>query len=181
MRELLVFQRYFGTGSSQQRLCNEEAQSEPRHFSPAHAPSPLARHIRLPHAVDDFRRKARPVVVNHDDDFVVGPGRRNLDALAGEIHRILEDISEPVEHRGIAGPDRLIGVVLGDLDFDGDARPAMRRHDFLDQGGEFHPFERLAGGRQFGKLTENHPATLRLLAQQADILGKPGIGLDLTL
>src|SRR5215831_10824355 len=54
---------------------------------------------------------------------------------------------QPVQNRGIARPDGLTRIVLGNLDLDGHARPAVRRYHFLDQGRQLHPLERLAGGR----------------------------------
>src|SRR5262249_55418820 len=109
-------------------------QAEARHLAPAHAPAARARHVRLTHAVDDFRREAGSIVVDLDHDLIIGPGRGHLDTLAGEVDRVLQNVSEPVQNRRIARPDRLTRIVLGNLALDGHARPAVRRYHFLDQG-----------------------------------------------
>src|SRR5262250_3138005 len=82
LRKLLVFQGNLGAGPRQERLCDEEPQAEPRHLAPAHPPAARARHVRLTHAVDDFRREARSIVVDLDHDLIIGPGRGHLDTLA---------------------------------------------------------------------------------------------------
>ena len=57
----------------------------------------------------------------------------------------------------------------------------MRRHHFLDQGRKLGAVERLARGGELGELGQNLAAALRLLAQQLDVLGMGGGGLERAL
>ena len=104
---------------------------------------------------------------------VIGrPEAVDLDLLAREIDGVFQDVAEAVEDRRIARADRLAGIVLGDRDLDRDAHgrdaapttSSIRAESFMRSNGS-------PGAGSSVSLLEDHPAALRLLAQQADVLG----------
>jgi hypothetical protein len=60
------------------------------------------------------------------------PGR-NLHPLLGKIHRILDEVSQPVQNAGIAPVYWLGRICTVERDMDGHIESAVGRDDFLEQ------------------------------------------------
>src|ERR1700722_14682281 len=166
--ELTVLQREPRARALEQRLGDEKAEPEPGVLVGGALAPAAAGDERLAHAVHDIRRKARTVVVDRDPDLVAAPVGLDLHPLAREINRVLDQVAEPVHDRRIARDLRLVAAVLRHCHRDGDAEVAMRRYHLLEQGGQLHALERLAGAGQLAELAENVGAALHLLARPRD-------------
>src|ERR1700733_8773674 len=77
-------------------------------------------------------RESRPVIDDIDRHRVLAPARGDGDLMARELHRVLDEVAEPVQYLGALGDQRLLertavgGVgALAAID-DGDAGALMR-------------------------------------------------------
>ena len=128
-------------------------------------------------AIDHFGSKSRAVVANRDADLLARPSGGDLNAAVGEIHRVFDQIAEPITDCRIALAARFAGAVGRVSDDDRNPEITVWRHRLFDQCRERRAVEGLAC-RQFGDLRQYLAAALGLFAQQFDILGIGRAGLE---
>src|SRR5690606_33679785 len=117
LREDPVLKGERGAGAFQQRLRDEEAEPQSAAGRLVLIGARPAAHgdIGLADAVDDAGRETRAVVGDDDPHVVLVPARGDGDGLAGEVHRILDDVAEAIENCRIAGDNGLALLVRGQL------------------------------------------------------------------
>src|ERR1043166_2435478 len=88
------------------------------------APAAAARDVGFAQPAEDFGRKTGTVVGDRDADFLFAPVGGKLDPQAREIDCVLDQIAEPVEHRGVARAHGFRRTIRRQLYLDGDAEMA---------------------------------------------------------
>ena len=145
-------------------------------------PSPMwfdvagaGRQIGLAEPPEKMRRKSGAVIGDLDRDRRPVPVGRDADLVAGELHRVLDQVVEPVHDLRAAPDQRLVGGGrAGRREDQPDPRIAVWRARRLDQRRDRQP--RIGRGAALlvgvmRQLREDVAAPLRLAQQQLGILG----------
>src|SRR5947207_345191 len=136
-RRRLIDQRKLGPGTLQKRLGDEKAKAKPeqRGFIDIRTArsGPAMGDIGRAEAIDHFGSKSRAVVANRDADLLARPSGGDLNAAVGEIHRVFDQIAEPITDCRIALAARFAGAVGRVSDNDRNPEITVWRHRLFDQ------------------------------------------------